>query len=219
MRRGSKRLSIRNAILRRLETGESLAIRTILTEAGGGSTDTVREELRELTGEQARSVQALKIVMASPSHQIHDLRSRLEIALARESELVAENAGLRAVIDRTGDTITYLTARHDDTYRSLMVACDDYRSKAAQEGQRLAESLVKSEPPPEKVREVFVADPMIEGLYKVKVQELARAHQKINALEQEIKFLQSKSSLPEQQGRVVVVETETDDDDELYESD
>lgn len=49
----SFRQSIASAIARRMATGEALSIRSIIAEAGGGSADTVREELAKVSAHEA----------------------------------------------------------------------------------------------------------------------------------------------------------------------
>lgn len=202
----SRRLDIRAEIYRRMASGESLAIRQIIHAVGGGSTDTVSQELAALSSGDAKVAEALK------GHRLRNrdeermaLRSALDASLEREAALRAENQGLRQIVEQTGSTMSYLVARHDDVFRMLMTSIDEYRDKKA------AADAVLTNPPTTVTKEVFIEDPLLEARYKVKIRELADAHRQINQLQAELqKFLPPPPPPPE-------AKSEDPDEESAYE--
>lgn len=98
----SFRPAIASAIARRLAAGDPLAIRDIIAEAGGGSTDTVREELGRIgITEAARLLEGDAI--RSYAEREAALRVQLERSSRECAALRSENALLREAIQRAAE--------------------------------------------------------------------------------------------------------------------
>ena len=188
----SKRGAIRAAIVRRLAAAESLNIRAILQEAGGGSTDTAREELATLKPADARIAQALVgHTMRNVGQEICALRTALDASLQRESTLGAEVAGLRETVATSARTIEYLVSRHDDTYRQMLIDLDSFREAA-----RMVPALKAAADRPVRAAAVeIIPDLVLEGKYRLQVQENARQHQRIRDLEMRLEAQSPRSSV------------------------
>jgi hypothetical protein len=198
----SKRGAIRAAIVRRLATAEPLSIRAILKEAGGGSTDTAREELASLKPADARIAQALTgHTMRNVGEEICALRTALDASLQREAMLGAEVAGLRETVASSARTIEYLVSRHDDTYRQMLVDLDSFREAA----KTVPELKAATDRPVRPAAVEIIPDLVLEGKYRLQVQANARQHQLIRTLEQQLATLRPQSPA-----------TVSHDDDEVY---
>lgn len=198
----SRRASIRLAIRRRIKFHESLSVRAILAEAGGGSTTTVREELALVTGNTVALSQVGHFGHQSQVEELAALKSALADALKREASLVAENNSLRRLISEQGASQTYLLGRLDDSYRQLLVSVDNYREKA-----KVAQ-IAADQPPKTVIKEILVEDTVLKAQYQARVQENALLSKTINELRGELESIKQEKPIK------TFTEPEDEDDDE-----
>lgn len=137
--RHSFRGAIREVILRRHARGDTLSVRKIIDEVGGGSPKTVLEELAEFTEAVGKGRAVLVGADAvSPAARIPALEDALNDALARERRLQAENDGLRSALEASRKSqllaeqnVATMLATHQDAQHKLMQGVDDLRQMVA----------------------------------------------------------------------------------------
>jgi hypothetical protein len=144
--RHSFRDPIREVIRRRLARGEPLHIQKILTEVGGGSITTVRQELAEMIG--AEKVRASTLIGAGASTikaRVQALEAAIDAAMERERLLQAEVVVLKDALQSSRDDVAKLLAIHQDSQRLLMQGVDDLREMVKAGQGALPVGIVETE--------------------------------------------------------------------------
>ena len=127
------RARIRQVILDRMVRGDTLGIREIIAEAGGGSMTTVRDELAKCPV----PTDAVRVGLGakSPAQRIALLETAINESLARERSLTAENQALRSALDSARTDVEKLLLGHQDSQRLLLQGVDDLRQMVRAAGQ------------------------------------------------------------------------------------
>lgn len=116
---------IRAAITRRIMKGESLAVRQIIDEAGGGSASTVLQELADAERPTPGSLLGREAV--NPYQRIDVLVLAINASVAREQALTIENQVLKNSLATVQTDLDGLLATHQDSQRMLLQGVDDLR--------------------------------------------------------------------------------------------
>lgn len=167
----SYRQAIASAIKRRIAHHESLAIRAIIAEAGGGSTDTVREELeraavhagaRMLRGDQVRI----------PAEREAALREQLRHVTSERDTLRKANEVLEQALRSASQPSQVIERQVSDIERRVQEAIE----KVLHEASRLRRVRERG------TETVVVPDATLEARYNQLVQDHARLIEKFNRL-------------------------------------
>lgn len=157
----SRRAAIRKAIDRRIKNGESLAIRKILEEAGGGSTDTVREELN-LASEQAATALISGHEGRNQAERESTLRERLATECSKNRALTIENQRLNSALDAAAKPSAMMLERFshfESNMRGLMETSKEASGRMLLEANRLTKIQTAE------ARTKVEADPLTEARY------------------------------------------------------
>lgn len=167
----SYRQAIASAIARRISTGEPLSIRAILSEAGGGSTDTVREELQNAgQNEGARMLQGDRI--RSSAEREAALRDQLKQVSAERDALRTANSILERAIRTAAEPSKILEHQVSEIERRVRGSIEEVLREAAR-FRRAREKGVET---------VIVADATLEARYQQLVQDHGHLIEKFNRL-------------------------------------
>ena len=171
------RTAIREIIARRIRAGEGLVVRDIRAEAGGGSNNTILDEIRtalnSISAEQLPGLQELSLVdrLKTMSQQLRSLEQQKEALETRLAEQSRTIEGLRAVIDSASGPKGILLDRLMHLEEHIRVRDE----KSLEETRKLiqaAQHLVK-QIPTEGVQRVVEKDLVLEGRHQVLIREHA----------------------------------------------
>lgn len=126
--RHSFRSAIREVIRVRLAKGDTLTVRSILKDAGGGSITTVQEEIAALgVKEKVRASALIGAGAKTVQARVEALEAAIDDALERERSLAAEVQAFREALAHKEAEVQTLLATHTDSQRMLLQGVDDLR--------------------------------------------------------------------------------------------
>ncbi len=169
------RTIIRQIIARRIRSGQDLVVRDIRAEAGGGSNNTILDEIRtalnSMSPEQLPGFQERSLVdrLKATSQQLRFFEQQNDALEARVAEQARTIEGLRAVIDSASGPKGILLDRL--MYLEEHIRARDERS--LEETRRLvdaAQQLVK-QIPSEGIQRVVEKDVLLEGRHQALLRE------------------------------------------------
>lgn len=167
----SYRQAIATAIQRRIAHNESLAIRAIIAEAGGGSTDTVREELeRAAVSAGARMLHGDHVRI--PAEREAALREQLRHVTSERDMLSKANAVLERALRSASQPSQVIERQVSEIERRVQEAIE----KVLHEASRLRRARERG------TETVVVPDATLEARYQQLVQDHARLIEKFNRL-------------------------------------
>lgn len=141
--RHSFRKRIYQVILDRMARGDTLHVRAILKEAGGGSVTTVREELAKcpVPTEATRVGQGAN----TPAQRIVLLERAVNEGRSREEILRVENGVLRESLAAARSDVDKLLSAHQDSQRRLLQGVDDLRQMVKAGQGALPQGIIEAE--------------------------------------------------------------------------
>lgn len=170
-RESSFRRAIAAAIARRIASNESLSIRAVIAEAGGGSTDTVRQEL-ERAGVDAAARMLVGDRIRSYAEREATLRAQLKHVTSERDTLSRTNALLEHAVRSAAEPSKVLEQQVADIDRRVRGAIEEMLREAS----RLRRVREKGS------ETVIVPDAVLEARYQQLVQDHARLVEKFNRL-------------------------------------
>ena len=141
--RHSFRERIHQVILERIVRGDSLTIRDIIDEAGGGSITTVRQELAKCPV----PTEATRVGMGAKTdaQRVPLLEKAVNESLDREKLLIAENKALKDSLDAARADVDKLMATHQHSQRMLLQGVDDLRQMVKAGSGALPQAVLEAE--------------------------------------------------------------------------
>lgn len=123
-RAGTFRQAIVSAIHRRIALSEPLTIRAILSEAGGGSTTTVRDELKKISIDEGKRFLDGDVIRSFAEREAA-LRGRLQDLDGEAETLRRSNEALKAALSKASEPSVVLERQVSDIGRDVRGAVQE----------------------------------------------------------------------------------------------